>query len=841
MRHDAEALRDITTAYDRLVTSLQLTVSDLGAQTQRARAAGQTINTAWLFRERRLKRLLDQAEQQLATFTTQLNARLTNDQRAAVTLAQEHANQLLSATDVEITFTRLPTAAIETIVGFSGDGSPLTKLLNQIPGDATARIRETLIAGLATGQNPRQTARQISNALQGNLARAHTIARTETLRAYREASRQTAKAAGVDRWEWIASKSQRTCLACLAMDGRIFSIEKPQPNHPNCRCTVLYLPPGYGPPARETGAQWFQKQPDEVKATMMSKVAFEAYQKGEIKLQDFIGIRRSKVWGETRFELSLKEIRRLKAEKAAKPKPVRQPKPKPLPVPVDPFPADITTLQELRTLGGSTGAKLVRDPATGNQFVLKRGASADHLREESHADNLYRAFGVNVPEHRLYETATGPVKLSQFVEGKTLSSLKGQALETAHEQLREHFVVDALLGNWDVIGLNADNVLVDTAGKVWRIDNGGSLRFRAMGALKTPDEWNAYPVELWSLRKASVNPQTAGVFDQLTIYDLRRQIESLSPFNLGNVPNLPTEIRDVLLGRFEQMRYVGQAARTFEDDLWKAGYTDGFTEHIIGLRKAGIVEKLPKELTQAAGNVYPKDENGKLFDNLRGYGSIMQDVTNYMTRNGAVQKIIARWAGEQAGSSWSAAAQAIKEFWIRQRTVARDKHFWLSGEQAAENYTKLLKKYDEKTVTTTWQIQHALTYELLGKTQFRYNDRAARIVRLIRTESLDIMQKYGLKPGMSGVIQRGAHESSSIFKDVYVKGYETTIQEVPHHRVTAAYFFSRDVSSADFFLGDGENELLFLTEGIELRYTGTRKAPDLDKGIDWKAKKPNGK
>ena len=307
LQRDADALREITAAYDQLVTSLQLSVSALAAQAQRARATGQTVNATWLFRERRLNLLLTQAEQQLATFTAQATRQITNDQRAAVTLAQDHAKQLLSAADAEITFTRLPTAAIETLVGFSGDGAPLHKLLAKLPGDGATRIKETLIAAIATGQSPRQTATQINDALAGNKARALTIARTETLRAYREASRQTAKAAGVTRYEWISSKSQRTCLACLALDGQIFAIEKPQPSHPNCRCSVLYLPPGYVPPPRETGAPWFAQQPDEVQAKMMSKVALEAYSRGAVKLQDFVGVKRSRVWGEMRYERSFKD------------------------------------------------------------------------------------------------------------------------------------------------------------------------------------------------------------------------------------------------------------------------------------------------------------------------------------------------------------------------------------------------------------------------------------------------------------------------------------------------------------------------------------------------------
>ncbi|MFN7931528.1 MAG: hypothetical protein U0Y68_27080, partial [Blastocatellia bacterium] len=207
LRRDADALREITAAYDRFVTSIQLSVSALGAQAQRARAAGETVNATWLFRERRLQLLLAQAEQQLRYFTAQLNTRITNDQSAAVSVAQVHTQQMLRAVGVEaeITYSRLPTAAIETLVGFSGDGSPLANLLAKLPGDATARIRETLIASVGLGRSPRQTASQIKDALDGNRARALTIARTETLRAYREASRQTAQQAGVNRWMWLSS------------------------------------------------------------------------------------------------------------------------------------------------------------------------------------------------------------------------------------------------------------------------------------------------------------------------------------------------------------------------------------------------------------------------------------------------------------------------------------------------------------------------------------------------------------------------------------------------------------------------------------------------------------
>ncbi|MBK7918409.1 MAG: hypothetical protein IPJ94_19560 [Chloroflexi bacterium] len=47
------------------------------------------------------------------------------------------------------------------------------------------------------------------------------------------------------------------------------------------------------------------------------------------------------------------------------------------------FPSSVADMKVVKGLGGSTGAKLVEDPATGKRYVLKKGKSAGHLREEA--------------------------------------------------------------------------------------------------------------------------------------------------------------------------------------------------------------------------------------------------------------------------------------------------------------------------------------------------------------------------------------------------------------------------------------------------------------------------
>jgi SPP1 gp7 family putative phage head morphogenesis protein len=279
------------------------------------------------------------------------------------------------------------------------------------------------------------------------------------------------------------------------------------------------------------------------------------------------------------------------------------------------FPENVEGLKVVKKLGGSTGAELVED-AAGNRFVRKLGASADHLREEVLTDELYRGLGAPVPEAKLYETKQGPVKLARFVEGDSLDDYLKKAtpkqIEAVKAALGEHFHADVLLGNWDVVGLAKDNILVDAAGVPWRIDNGGSLRFRAMGGAKG-DDWNAFPDELWTLRDAAKNAQTAEMFSGLKLTDIAKRIEAANIAAL----NAPAEVKTMLEERWKHLSDISTKALDMQHDGWRDGYGENLCQHILGLRKAGISADLPKELKQAAGAVNVVDENGKAWDDLR--------------------------------------------------------------------------------------------------------------------------------------------------------------------------------------------------------------------------------
>lgn len=141
------------------------------------------------------------------------------------------------------------------------------------------------------------------------------------------------------------------------------------------------------------------------------------------------------------------------------------------------FPSDLSVLKVVKNLGGSTGAKLVEDDK-GNQFVMKRGdnTSNEHVKNEYLANQLYDLLGVRVPDYELYDDNGEAVMLSKFIPMTTMPSYKD------YDKMAENFVADALLANWDIY--QNDNCLIDSAGRVIRVDNGGTMEFRAQGSQK---------------------------------------------------------------------------------------------------------------------------------------------------------------------------------------------------------------------------------------------------------------------------------------------------------------------------------------------------------------------
>jgi SPP1 gp7 family putative phage head morphogenesis protein len=263
----------------------------------------------------RLEALQRQVEAELRQFAAFAESRIVAGQREAVEAASEHLAEILmtsTAPGVHVRWDRLPVEAVSDLVGFTRRGSPLRALLDELGPEASAAVRDGLIQGLAIGQNPREIARRIRKELGGDLTRLLRISRTETLRAYREATRRNYQANDdiIAGWRWLAAKQPRTCAMCLAMDGSFHTNDEELDDHPNGRCAyvpVLRGEEGDGP-QWETGAEWLEKSNEDIQRQVLGDAGYEAYKAGAVTLRDYVGQKHDKDWGSTRYARSLKEI-----------------------------------------------------------------------------------------------------------------------------------------------------------------------------------------------------------------------------------------------------------------------------------------------------------------------------------------------------------------------------------------------------------------------------------------------------------------------------------------------------------------------------------------------------
>lgn len=764
----------------------------------------------------RYRSLLAQVNEQLDKYSTYANTTISDRQRQLGRQGIRDAQTAIATTaGVTIRYDKLPVSATENMVGLAGDGSPLLSLLRDSFGLGAGAMLDKLAKGVAIGENPRVIARDmVRNGLSQSLNRMLTIARTETLRVYRESSREQYKESGVvPGYKRLATHDRRVCPACLMADGEFYKLTEVMPEHPQGRCAMVPIVDGYKPAEWQSGADWFTEQNPEVQQGILGNGRYQAWRAGKFDLDQLVAVRADRVWGDSLQPRTLTDL----LGGSAKPYTIRTYEPPA--IPKDGFPLDLAKLETVKTLGGSTGAMLVRDPQTGEMFVMKRGNNPGHLLEETYADAAYRALGIDVPEFKVYNQDGAPVKLAKFVEGTSLADLRTsdpKAYKKALKELQKGFAADALLGNWDVIGLSADNILIGKDGKVYRIDNGGSLRYRAQGALKT--EFSKYVDEFWTLRDANINGQTAQVFGGLDYLDIVKQMKAIEKERGTLLDALPEELRAQVADRLDHLKDLTKIADTFKKDSFVESYIDIFSQHSTGIRKSGIADLFPETLTNKG--VYVYDENGKQFDNLRDPygGSIISKLSEYMSKNGGSHGIVRYWAQKQASDSWTNGAQAGKYFYAKQRGNF-DLFWWKGGvDESKAHYEDTVSKvgpaYD-KTMT----MWHAFNYEFLRKTDFKNNDRKKGLVKLIRTENSYVMQMNNLKRGETGEIKRGAVESTSIYEKVTVFGTETTTQLVPHHRILGAYFFEQyPGSNSALFAGDGENEFVAMMDGLKVKY-----------------------
>lgn len=159
---------------------------------------------------------------------------------------------------------------------------------------------------------------------------------------------------------------------------------------------------------------------------------------------------------------------------------------------------------------GSNPGGLFEDDS-GRKWYIKEPTTQRQGHNEVMASRFYRWMGFDAIEYDLLETGALAAPWRDGLPDRSeVADLRSSPV------VQQAFLPSALLANWDVIGLVADNCLYDpeTMDEPVFIDFGGTFDTRAMGK---PKQYKKYDIAaLEGFRTASINRSATQVFDGMT-------------------------------------------------------------------------------------------------------------------------------------------------------------------------------------------------------------------------------------------------------------------------------------------------------------------------------------
>jgi len=296
---------------------LQADIGKLSGEITKLQNAGVTIDKKTATDLIHMLEIQRQVDTELTRFAKFADTTISAEQRTAIVAAERQAYELIETAlpgqirdVVSVNFHRLPREAVESLVGFVQDGTPLGDLIAGYVGDSARDFSETLVSGLIAGQGPRETARQLRNAYGMGLTKALQISRTETLRAYRTATLASYQANSdvLNGWVRSSAKDDRVCMACLLLDGKEYALDEPMPEHISGRCSLIprtktFAEMGIDAPepafTPDNGRDWFERQDEATQRKIMGSGRYDAWKDGAFTLDQIPQLTHNDTWGDS--------------------------------------------------------------------------------------------------------------------------------------------------------------------------------------------------------------------------------------------------------------------------------------------------------------------------------------------------------------------------------------------------------------------------------------------------------------------------------------------------------------------------------------------------------------
>jgi len=286
----------------------------LAMQMAEMKRAGQPATTAQIQQMQRYQALVSQAQEEARRYALWSENLIARKQADLIARGVQGAQATIRASYfdagvIQAAFDILPVEAVEFAIGYASDGSALKALMMKDFPATMMDLLQALIDGTAMGRNPRDTARLMADAMSGNLQRALTIARTEQLRAFRDASRQQMAASGVVNVSIRrCALNPRTCAACLALDGTVYPTDELMPVHPEDRCFMQPMIIGLQPVKAQSGQDWFLAQDEATQRGILGPQTYDAWNSGAFEFRALASTHVHKTWGPSVRVTPLKEL-----------------------------------------------------------------------------------------------------------------------------------------------------------------------------------------------------------------------------------------------------------------------------------------------------------------------------------------------------------------------------------------------------------------------------------------------------------------------------------------------------------------------------------------------------
>ena len=297
----------------RIERGLEADMLALAYEMEQRRNEGRAITEQMVWRSERYQRLQGQLRDEIRKYNQDavgiISTAQGEDAALGIRAAQDAIGVSYAATGaMGPMWNRINVNAVEAMIGFAGDGSPLSALLKKDYPEAVDGMLQALITGIARGEGAAKTAVEMANGMGMGLERALLIARTETARAYRTGSTMQYRESGVVSGFYRLVKKATACMACLMLDGQRFTIESELEDHPRGKCTVVPQVRGVGKPVWETGPEYFQNLSQEEQAERMGAEKFGLWQDGQFELADLAKMTHNATWGDSPRVASMAEL-----------------------------------------------------------------------------------------------------------------------------------------------------------------------------------------------------------------------------------------------------------------------------------------------------------------------------------------------------------------------------------------------------------------------------------------------------------------------------------------------------------------------------------------------------